>query len=306
MITLLLAVFVALALFAASALVIFLVAGERSPVEARLAELGTRSVDDAKLPAIPLKYRVGDLISLLSAPLSPLRDWLRSNDEELAYRLSIAGYRRPEDVETYLSCKLLAPVVGVLLATFTGTQNLVIFGLILGAAAYFAPDMFLMYAVSKRKKKLNLALPDATDLLVICVEAGLGLDQSVLRVAEELKPVCPELSEELLIIGHEQRAGKPRIEAWRDMANRVDLDTLRQFVAMLVQTEKLGTPIARSLGQFADSLRTKRLLTAEENAAKTTIKLVFPLVFFIFPAIFVVLLGPSAIALMQGLDQTAR
>ncbi len=132
------------------------------------------------------------------------------------------------------------------------------------------------------------------------------MDQAVLRVAEEIELVSPELSEELLIISREQRAGKPRLEAWRSMANRVDLDTVRQFVAMLAQTEKLGTPIARALGQFADSLRTKRLLTAEENAAKTTIKLVFPLVFFIFPAIFVVLLGPAAITLMQGLDQTAR
>jgi len=123
----------------------------------------------------------------------------------------------------------------------------------------------------------------------------------VLRVAEEMALVCPELSEELLIISREQRAGKPRTEAWRSMADRVDLDTIRQFVGMLVQTEKLGTPIARALGQFADSLRTERMLRAEENAAKTTIKLVFPLVFFIFPAIFVVLLGPAAIILMQGL-----
>ena len=300
---LLLAVFAAIALFAASALVIFSVAGERSATETRLAELGALPGDGAR---VRLKDRVGGLISLLLVPLAPLRNWLRSNDEDLAYRLSVAGYRRPEDVETYLSTKLLAPVLGVLLATFTGAQNLLIFGLVLGAVGFFAPDIFLFYAIGKRKTKLGLALPDATDLLVICMEAGLGLDQSVLRVAEEMEPVCPELSEELLIISREQRAGKPRIEAWRSMANRVDLDTVRQFVAMLAQTEKFGTPIARALGQFADSLRTKRLLTAEENAAKTTIKLVFPLVFFIFPAIFVVLLGPAAISLLQGLDQAAR
>lgn len=296
---LLLAVFVAIALFAASALVIFLLVGERSPTEARLVELGTLPGDDIK---VPLRRRVGDLISLISAPLAPLRDWLRSNDEELAYRLSVAGFRRPEDVETYLSTKALAPVVGVLLATFTGTANIFTYGLILGALGFFAPDIFLFYAIGKRKTKLNLALPDATDLLMICMEAGLGLDQAVLRVAEEINVGCPELSEELLIISREQRAGKPRVEAWRSMANRVDLDPVRQFVAMLVQTEKLGTPIARALGQFADALRAKRMLMAEENAAKTTIKLVFPLVFFIFPAIFVVLLGPAAITLMKGLE----
>ena len=300
---LLLAVFVAIGLFAASALVLFMVLGERSPAETRLVELGVLPGDDAK---VPLKYRVGDLLSLISTPLSPLRNWLRSHDEELAYRLTLAGYRRPEDAETYLSTKLLAPVLGVLLATFTGAENLLIFGMVLAAAGFFAPDVFLFYAINKRKTKLGSALPDAMDLLVICIDAGLGMDQAVLRVAEEMELVSPELSEELFIISREQRAGKPRLEAWRSMANRVDLDTVRQFVAMLAQTEKLGTPIARALGQFADSLRTKRLLTAEENAAKTTIKLVFPLVFFIFPAIFVVLLGPAAITLMQGLEQTAR
>ncbi len=299
---LLLAIFVAIALFAASALIIFLVAGERSPAETRLAELGAPP-GDAK---IPFKYRVEDMIAVISSPLTPLRNWLRSNDEELAFRLSIAGFRRPEDVDTYLSAKALAPVVGILLATFTGGQNLLVYGLGLGAAAFFAPDVFLFYAISRRKKKLDLALPEATDLLVICMEAGLGLDQSVLRVAEEMKPVCPELSEELFIISREQRAGKPRVDAWRSMANRVDLDSVQRFVAMLMQTEKLGTPIVRALGQFADSLRIKRMLTAEENAAKTTIKLVFPLVFFIFPAIFVALLGPAAITLMQGLEQVAK
>jgi len=293
-----LAVFVGVALFAASGLVLFVLVGERSPTEARLGELGAVPGDESKGS---FRHRLGELISIISSPLAPLRDWLRSNDEDLAHRLSVAGFRRPQDVETYLSSKLLAPVLGVLLATFTGTSNIITYGLILGAAGFFAPDIFLFYAIGKRKTKLNLALPDATDLLMICMEAGLGLDQAVLRVAEEMELVCPELSEELLIISREQRAGKPRLEAWRSMADRVDLDTIRQFVAMLVQTEKLGTPIARALGIFADSLRTKRMLTAEENAAKTTIKLIFPLVFFIFPAIFVVLLGPAAITLMQGL-----
>ena len=297
---LLLAVFVGVALFAASALVLFVLVGERTPTEARLSELGAVPDDELKSP---IGHRLGELISIISVPLAPLRNWLRSNDEDLAYRLSVAGYRRPEDVETYLSTKLLVPVLGVLLATFIGRSDFVTvitYGMILGAVGFFAPDIFLIYAMGKRKTKLNLALPDATDLLMICMEAGLGLDQAVLRVAEEMRVVCLELSEELLIISREQRAGKPRVEAWRSMADRTDLDTLRQFVAMLVQTEKLGTPIARALGNFADALRTKRMLTAEENAAKTTIKLVFPLVFFIFPAIFVVLLGPAAITLMQG------
>ena len=294
----LLAVFAGVALFAVCALVLFVLVGERSPTEARLIELG--ALPGSKSTG-PMGHRLGELISSISSPLAPLRDWLRSNDEDLAHRLSVAGFRRPEDVETYLSTKVLAPVLGVLLATFTGASNIVTYGLIMGALGFFAPDIFLFYVISKRKTKLHLALPDATDLLMICMEAGLGLDQAVLRVAEEMEVSCPELSAELLMISREQRAGKPRLEAWRSMSDRVDLDTIRQFVAMLTQTEKLGTPIARALGTFADSLRTQRMLAAEENAAKTTIKLVFPLVFFIFPAIFVVLLGPAAIILMQGL-----
>ena len=280
---LLLTVFVAIALFTASALIILVVVGGPSPTDMRLVELEGLPADGAE---VPLRYRLGDLLALISAPLAPLRNLLRSNDDELEYRLSIAGYRRPEDAQNYLTAKLLAPVAGVLLATFTGAQNLLVFGLALGAAGFFAPDLFLFYSINKRKTKIALALPDVVDLLVICIEAGLGLDQAVLRVAEEMKPVCLPLSEELLIISREQRAGKPRLEAWRSMANRLDLDTVRQFVAMLVQTEKLGTPIARALAQFAENLRTKRMLTAEENAAKTTVKLIFPLVLCIFPATF--------------------
>ena len=288
------AIFAGVALLAVSALLILAVAGDQSPTEARLAELRS-------LPAPRSRYQVGDLLSLLTQPLAPFRDWLRSRDDELAYRLGVAGYRKPEDVDTFLSAKLLAPVVGVLLATFTGRDNMLLWSLLLGAAGFFAPDIFLISAMNRRKSKLALALPDVMDLMVICMEAGLGMDHAVLRIAKEMELVYPEMSEELLIISREQRAGKPRVDAWRSMADRVDLETVRQFAAMLIQTDRLGTPIAHALGQFADALRTQRLMEAEERAAKTTIKLIFPLVFFIFPAIFVVLLGPAAIALIQTL-----
>ena len=288
------AIFAGVALLAVSALLILAVAGDQSPTEARLAELRS-------LPAPRSRYQVGDLLSLLTQPLAPFRDWLRSRDDELAYRLGVAGYRKPEDVDTFLSVKLLAPVVGVLLATFTGRDNMLLWSLLLGAAGFFAPDIFLISAMNRRKSKLALALPDVMDLMVICMEAGLGMDHAVLRIAKEMEMVYPEMSEELLIISREQRAGKPRVDAWRSMADRVDLETVRQFAAMLIQTDRLGTPIAHALGQFADALRTQRMMEAEERAAKTTIKLIFPLVFFIFPAIFVVLLGPAAIALIQTL-----
>ena len=299
------AIFAALALFAASALVLLMISGKRSLTESRLAALQShaRAAYDTEAPD---KSQVQDVLALVTRPLAPFRDWLRSNDEELSYRLGVAGYRKPEDADTFLTLKLLAPIVGVLLGTFGGAQNFLFYALFLGVLGFFVPDMLLFYAIGRRKKKIGKALPDAMDLLVICMEAGLGIDQAVLRIASEIELIHPELTEELLIIGREMRAGKPRLDAWRSMSDRVDLDTVRQFVAMLVQTERLGTPIARALGQFADSLRTKRLMLAEEQAAKTTVKLIFPLAIFIFPALFVVLLGPGVLSMMKTFEDLGR
>ena len=299
----LISIFMALALFAAIALILFVAIGERSPAEARLAALRTLTDTDIDVKALD-KFGVQDFIAIITRPLAPFRDWLRSRDEELSYRLGLAGFRKAEDPDTFLSCKLLGPVVGILLATFAGADNFLFAALLLGVAGFFAPDIYLFYAIGKRKQKIGQALPDALDLLVICMEAGLGIDQATMRIAKEIEDVYPELSEELLAIGYEQRAGKPRLDAWRSMSDRVDLDVVRQFVAMLVQTEKLGTPIARALSQFADSLRTRRLLVAEEQAAKTTVKLIFPLALFIFPALFIVLLGPGVITVLKALENS--
>jgi tight adherence protein C len=151
--------------------------------------------------------------------------------------------------------------------------------------------------ISRRQAGIRRALPDALDLLVISMEAGLGIDQAMARVGDEIRLTSPTLADEFQIINREQRAGKPRLDAWRSMAERVDIDFVRQFVTMLVQTERFGTPIANALGQFADALRTRRTQAAEEAAAKAGVKLLFPLVFFIFPSIFVVALGPAIIAM---------
>jgi tight adherence protein C len=299
---LLMAVFLAVGVFAAIALIIYMAVGERSAAELRLADLTSDRTSESDRADLFESFSPQDLFSVLTRPLAPFRDWLRSRDDQLSYRLGIAGFRKPEDADTFLSCKLLMPILGVLIATFVGSDNFLFIALLCGVAGYFVPDLFLFHKIGKRKTKINKALPDAVDLLVICMEAGLGIDQATLRIAKEIETVYPELSEELLIIGYEQRAGKPRLDAWRSMSDRVDLDTIRQFVAMLVQTERLGTPIARSLGNFADSLRTKRLLLAEEQAAKTTVKLIFPLALFIFPALFIVLLGPGVLTVLKTLE----
>jgi tight adherence protein C len=303
--TIFVAIFAALALFAASALVLLMLAGKSSPTGDRLAALQTQSRAAYDTEAPDRSSEVQDVFAMVTRPLAPFRDWLRSNDEELSYRLNLAGYRKPEDADTFLNLKLLFPVVGILLATFAGA-NFLLYSILLAVLGFFVPDMWLFSAISRRKTKIGRALPDAMDLLVICMEAGLGIDQAVIRIASEMNVIHPELSQELIIIGREQRVGKPRLDAWRSMADRVDLDTVRQFVAMLVQTERLGTPIARALGTFADGLRTKRLMLAEEQAAKTTVKLIFPLAIFIFPALFVVLLGPGVLTIMKTFEDINR
>jgi tight adherence protein C len=145
-------------------------------------------------------------------------------------------------------------------------------------------------------------MPDAIDLMVICVEAGLGLDQALLRSGQELAISHPAVSEEFMTINIEQRAGKARLDAWRGLADRTRLDVVKAFVSMLAQTDRFGTPVAKALSVFSDSVRLKRRQQAEEMAAKTTVKLIFPLVLFIFPSIFIVLLGPAMLTIGRSLN----
>ena len=161
--------------------------------------------------------------------------------------------------------------------------------------------MWLKSVTRKRREQIRLGLPDAVDLMVVCVDAGLGLDQALLRTGEELGSSHPVLAEELMQINLEQRAGKPRIDAWRDMADRTQLESVKGFANMLAQSDRFGTPISKALSIFADGLRKQRSQQAEEIAAKSTVKLMFPLVLFIFPSMFIVLLGPAALLMSRNL-----
>ena len=149
---------------------------------------------------------------------------------------------------------------------------------------------------------MQKALPDALDLLVVCVEAGLGLNQAMVRVAEEIERVSPVLSEQIGLVNLEIRAGTPRDEAFRNLGHRTGVQDIKSLMAMLVQTDRFGTSIAQALRTHAETMRTKRRQRAEEAAAKTTIKLVFPLVLFIFPALFVIILGPALIQIFEALS----
>jgi tight adherence protein C len=193
------------------------------------------------------------------------------------------------------------PVILVALVFFTGLFLLSPF-LIFGAAlllGYLLPDIWLTWRIRARQHRLRLALPDGLDLLVICVEAGLGLDQALARVSQELRFAHPELSEELQIVNLEMRVGKTRLEALRELSQRTGLDDIKALVAMLIQTDRFGTSVAQALRVHSDELRMKRRQRAEELAAKTTVKMVPVLVFFIFPALMVVILGPAVIAIMR-------
>jgi tight adherence protein C len=160
--------------------------------------------------------------------------------------------------------------------------------------------------ISKRQKKLTRGLPDVLDLLVICMEAGLSLDQATARSAQELTASQPELCDELNVVVLEQRAGRARSEAWKNMADRTGVESLRNMVSMLVQTEQFGTSIAKMLRVHSDTLRTQRVQMIEELAAKTSVKLVFPLVLFIFPALFLVTLGPAAIVMVESFSALTK
>ena len=223
-----------------------------------------------------------------------------AQDEKLRQKLLAAGLRQAADVDTYFGIRLLGPVTAVLAGTFI-RSNTIVWIMALMALAYLAPDAWVNYRTRTRREHIRLGLPDALDLMVVCVDAGLGIDQALLRSGQELALSQPEISEEFIQINFEQRAGKPRIEAWQSMADRTRLDTVNSFVHMLAQTDRFGTPIVKALRVFADSARQKRRQQAEELAAKTTVKLIFPLVLFIFPSIFIVLLGPAVILIGKNL-----
>jgi len=179
-------------------------------------------------------------------------------------------------------------------------------GLAGAAFGWLLPGMALARKAKGRQHRIRLSLPDALDLLVVSVEAGLGLDQAIQRVGEELSFAHPELSSELRLINLELRAGKGRAEALRNLAERTGVDDLSSLAAMLIQTDKFGTSVARSLRVHSETLRTKRRQRAEEAAAKTGVKMVFPLVFCIFPAIWVVTIGPAAIKFVEVLFPLAE
>jgi tight adherence protein C len=285
---------------------VLLVLSGRSRESARLMEVtgGTQAA-----PGPASRETIGALLDSerVAKLVQPMRSILGSRqDPELVRRLASAGYRRPSHADLFYLVKMVFPLLAGATALLLVKQNTFFWVIIVALLGFMLPDLWLVHVVSSRQDRIRLSLPDALDLLVICMEAGLGLDQAILRVGQELKISHPDLSDEFVIIGLEQRAGKARLEAWKSMADRVGVESIRQFVQMLVQTERFGTPISKSLGAFSDALRLRRRQQAEEMAAKTTIKMIPPLVFFIFPNLFIVLLGPAVIMIWRNLARVLQ
>jgi tight adherence protein C len=223
-------------------------------------------------------------------------------------RLTRAGYRNENAIKIFYGCKVLTPLLLATIAAVSGLANLGPFFVYLLAigGGFLAPDFWLGKRITARQKKLQRGLPDVLDLLVICMEAGLSLDQSTARSAEELSQSQPEICDELSVVVLEQRAGRARSDAWKNMAERTGVECLRNLVSMLVQTEQFGTSIAKMLRVHADTLRVQRVQMIEEMAGKTSVKLVFPLVLFIFPALFLVTLGPAAIVMAESFSALTK
>jgi tight adherence protein C len=220
-------------------------------------------------------------------------------------RLIRAGYRKDAHVNIFYGAKVMTPLFLVVLASVTGLYRygpLFVYAAA-GALGFLAPDFWLGNRISNRQANIRVGLPEALDLLVICAEAGLGLDQAIMRVSDEMAISQPEISDEFSLTVLEQRAGRTRAEAWKNLAERTDVDSVRAMVATLVQADHFGTSVSKTLRGYSDNLRIQRRQQVEEMAAKTTVKLVFPLVFFIFPSLFVVTLGPSVLTLLEGFDR---
>jgi tight adherence protein C len=266
-----------------------------SVIGTRLRALGWQK--DQQPEKTPIKERLGQALDPLSKAL-PL-----SADEVSRARgwLIQAGYREPQHVTIYVGSRILLAFLGFITVVAISQFHSLPLLVSVTALGFFIPRFALKRMIKKRQRRIELGLPDALDLTVICVEAGLSLDQALMRVGNELSYAHPELSGELHLVNLEMRAGKPRTEALHNFHARTDVDDIRALVTTLIQTDRFGTSIAQALRVHSDSLRTERRQRAEEAAAKTTIKMVVPLVLFILPSLIFVTLGPAVIQLVRTL-----
>jgi len=268
-----------------------------SVLGARLRALGGHQIQAPEKPVIKVKERLEQALDPISKaiPLSP------SDVSRTRAWLIQAGLREPRHVSYYLGTRLVLAFLGLAgVVVFSGFSSLPLL-VCIPAFGFFLPRFFLKRMIKDRQQRIRIALPDALDLTVICVEAGLALDQALMRVGKDLHHAHPDLSEEFHLVNLEMRAGKPRAEALRNLVDRTGVDDIRALVGTLIQTDRFGTSVAQALRVHSDSLRTARRQRAEEQAAKTTIKMVPPLVIFILVPFLAVTVGPALIQAYRSL-----
>ncbi|MGQ0732330.1 MAG: type II secretion system F family protein [Acidobacteriota bacterium] len=247
-------------------------------------------------------------ISLIGEAMTPMARRVRAfvpkspkDMGRIERMLAGAGYYGAWPATMYVLAQISLPIgVGLFVISYFGTStSTLVFAGLAAALGYYTPDLWLGRAIERRKREISNGLPDAIDLLIVCIESGSGIDQALARVADELSLAYPALAREMEMIATETRAGKPRLEAFRNFAARTKVEDVRSLVNMLVQTDKFGTSIGQALRTHAETSRTKRRQRAEEKAAKLGVKLLFPLVFCLFPAFYLVVLGPSMVRIFR-------
>ncbi len=270
---------------------------------ARLSRPGSLAeIADPKLVKKERFQSVMDTAKALSGPLMPQTDLEQS---QLKVKLANAGFRSDSAVAVYLGLRFASLLFFLLLAVIIWVPREGLgFGSLkwvigLGGLGFYLPNMILWWLRRKRQEAIFLTLPDALDLLVVCVESGLGLDAAMRKVCDEMKDHAKVICEELSLSNFQLQMGRPRREVLHDLGVRTGVDDVRSLAAILIQADRFGSSIAQALRVQSDSMRTRRKQLAEEKAAKTAVQLIFPLVLFIFPGIFVVLVGPAAISISQ-------
>jgi tight adherence protein C len=295
--------------FAAAAwwLLDYLAAGKPRTLE-RLDELKNPHKRRAAAVESALKKpdAVTKMLEMASPALArPLQPKSEAELGKLKTKLAVAGFRGEAAGSVFLGLKFAGLVAGVFLGGGTITslrgvnQSSLVWSIGLAGALFYLPDLVVRFLGSSRKQAIFLALPDALDMMVVCVEAGLGLDQAMRKVAEEMKKTYRILAEEFALSNFQLQMGRPRATVLHELGARTGVSDLRALAAVLIQADKFGSSVAQALRTQSDSMRIRRRQLAEEKAAKTAVKLIFPLVLFIFPGIFVILVGPAAITMIR-------
>src|SRR5262245_5145325 len=290
------AVFISVALVAGLAMSTVL---SSTSAERRRLRAVTRPTDAIPLPeTLPLS---ADQRRDFWQSVAPVLGLSQKEFNRLRQRLARAGYKHGSAPIVYTAVERVGPVLAAAVPLLVWTPPQAYFGAAIAAGVmFFAPGLVVDHALAVRRQAIENGLADALDLLVVCIEAGSGLDQAIVKTSDELAIAYPVLAEELRIVITEIRAGKPRIEAFKSLAQRTKVDDVRALVAMLIQTDRFGTSIGQALRTHADSSREKRRQRAEEKAQKIAVKLVFPLVLCFFPAFYVVVLGPAIITFVRS------